>query len=94
MAYATSNPPRLLCQSVGQASGNVWWYTSTDASTVVDGSGYFTNGWELGMRAGDIVISVKSDASPISMQLHIVSSADATAVDLSNGLAVTATDSD
>lgn len=93
MPYSTSNPPFLLAQGVGGAR-KVWFYASTDAPSAVDASGYFTNGWDLGMRAGDIIFVVDTDASPIAAQIHIVTSATSSAVDLSDGVAITATDTD
>jgi hypothetical protein len=91
MAYATSNPPELV---VSTQSFRIWAYKSTDAATAVRVSGYFTNGYALGMRAGDLVIVIDTDASPIAMQHCIVTSATSIAVDLSDGVAVTATDTD
>lgn len=93
MAYSTSNPPALISQGIG-GFFRLWVYKSTDAATAIDAANYFTNGWTLGMRAGDLVMSVKTDASPISMQMHIVSTATAAGVNLSDGLAVTATNTD
>jgi hypothetical protein len=46
------------------------------------------------MRAGDLVLAVDTDASPIAMQMMIVTEATETTVDLSDGTAVTATDTD
>jgi hypothetical protein len=95
MAYSTANPPALMTPSViGAPAGRLWMYRSTDAATAVRVNGYFTNGYNLGMRAGDIVYSVKTDASPISVQMHIVSVATAATTDLSDGLAITATNTD
>lgn len=93
MAYATSNPPALISQGIG-GFWRLWAYKSTDAATAVRVSGYFTNGWALGMRQGDAVMVIDTDASPIAMQICIVTSATSTAVDLSDGVAVTATDTD
>lgn len=93
MAYATTNPPVLLAQGLG-GSHSLWFYRSTDAATVVRVSGYFSDGYNLGMRAGDLIVVVDTDASPIAMQLMIVTSATSSAVDLSDGVAVTATDTD
>lgn len=93
MAYATSNPPALIAQGLGDGA-KLWVYKSTDAASVVRVSGYFTNGYELGMRAEDLVQVVDTDASPIALQLMIVTSAVAGTVDLSDGTAVTATDTD
>lgn len=54
MAYSTSTPPILLQDQIG-GGGAVWRYQTTDAITVVVGSNYFSNGEDLGMKAGDLV---------------------------------------
>lgn len=54
MAYATTNPPRLMVPSLG-GGPQLWAYSSTDVVGDVDASGYFTNGEALGMRVGDMV---------------------------------------
>lgn len=93
MAYSTSNPPMLISSGLG-GGFNLWAYKSTDAASAVRVSGYITDGYDLGMRAGDILMMVDTDASPIAAQMMIVTSATATAVDLSDGTAITATDTD
>lgn len=92
MAYSTSNPPRLVSQPI--AGLRIWQYTSADAVTAVRVSGYFTDGWDLGMRAGDLVYVLDNDASPITGAICWVTSASSSAVDLSDGVTVTGTDSD
>ena len=95
MAYATSNPPQLVQGTVGGVGAQVWSYRSTDASATVDGAGYITNGGELGMRVGDIVIVTDTDASPPAVSVHGVNSVSATApgaVDLQDGSATTDSD--
>lgn len=97
MAYETSNPPFLIAKGVGSGRG-VWMYVDADAITSVRVSGYFTNGYSLGMRAKDIILVVDEDASPISAQICIVNAASKSGstetVDISDGVAITATDSD
>lgn len=93
MAYSQANPPALITQGIG-GFWRLWIYKSTDAPTVVDGAGYFTNGYTLGMRQGDVVFVVDTDASPISMQVHIVTLATTTSVSLSDGTAITSTNTD
>lgn len=90
--YSTSNPPRLVSQPI--AGLRMWQYTSDDAVSAVRVSGYFTNGYDLGMRAGDIVAVLDNDASPITGALCWVASASSSAVDLSDGVTITGTDSD
>lgn len=89
MAYATTNPPFLLCAS---QDFRLWVYKSEDASTVVDAAGYFTNGWDLGMRAGDLLIQVDTDTSATT--LMYCNAASSSSVDFTDGTAITATDTD
>lgn len=95
MSYSTSQPPQLLTQALGNTGPAIWVYRSTDAATAVRVTGYITNAKSLGMKAGDLVHSIKTDASPLSVQTHIVSviNADGSA-DLSDGSATTATNTD
>jgi len=93
MAYATTNPPRLAIAAVGTASPSFWIYSSTDAATTVRVTGYISNGDDLGMNVGDIVLQSSSDASVA--HFYIVNSVAAGgAADLSDGVAIVATDSD
>jgi hypothetical protein len=94
MAYATSNPPEKLVSNL-DGTFNIWVYRSTDPTTDVDGANYFTNGVSLGMKAGDIVFSVDTDASPVVTSLYYVNAASADgSVDLTNATVLTVTDSD
>lgn len=93
MSYSTSNPPSLIAQA--PAGGRkVWLYSSTDGATTVRVSGYFTNGYLLGMRAGDILLMIDTDAAPIAASWMIVNAATTTTTDVSDGVAITETDSD
>lgn len=96
MTYATSNPPSLMQQSIGNSAPAIWTYSSTDATATVDGSGYITNGGALGMKVGDLVIV--NDTTNKIMTSHYVVTVSSTypgAVDLSNGTTIgTATNSD
>ncbi|OWK18314.1 hypothetical protein AJ88_03805 [Mesorhizobium amorphae CCBAU 01583] len=91
MAYSTSNPPVLITQGI--AGFRIWKYESVDAATLVRVSGYFTNGWQLGMRVNDIVFVTDTDSSNATT-IHTVNLASAAAVDLTDGLAVGTTDTD
>ena len=93
MAYSTSSPPKLIAQAIGGGS-QVWYYETTDASTVVDGANYFTNGGDLGMALYAHVYAMDTDASPLSSQIMMVNATGNGTTDLNNGVAVTATDSD
>jgi len=88
MSYLTSNPPRLLTPAF-TGSGNVWYYSSADAATTVDTSGYITNGGNLGIKVGDVVI-VNDTGTPLitTHQVISVSTTAPGAVDLSNGTTI------
>lgn len=97
MAYSTANPPALVEGGTLKGAIQEWVYQSTDAATAVRVAGYITNGGALGMRVGDTVKVVDTDASPVAVQLMNVVSVSATypgAVDLSDGVAITATNTD
>ena len=78
MAYSTSNPPALRSQAI--AGPREWVYSSTDGSTVVAADGYFTNGYDLGMRAGDLVYVRQSVAGTVTSHLVISASTASTGV--------------
>lgn len=61
MAYSTSNPPNMTAQAI--AANSVWIYSSTDVTTDVDDTNYFSNGDALGMKVGDIVLVIETDNS-------------------------------
>lgn len=91
MAYSTSNQPRLIASSVGSGP-RMWLYSSTDAAATADGSGYFTDGYTLGMRDGDLAFVY--DTGTKIWTMHTVT-ASSTTIDLANGAIVgTSTNSD
>lgn len=86
MAYSTSNPPRLI---TGQftGAGSLWAYRSTDPIATVDGAGYITNAYDLGMKAGDLVIVQDTALSIISMS-QVMTVTTSSAADLGTGTLV------
>jgi hypothetical protein len=62
MAYATSNPPRVAVPGVGGGQ-TIWTYSSADAVTSVVGTDYFSNGDDLGMKLGDVVLIYDSNTN-------------------------------
>lgn len=94
MAYATSNPPEKLLSNL-DGTFNIWVYRSTDPAATVDSANYFTNGVSLGMKAGDMVFVVDTDASPVLTTLHQVNAASADgSVDINDNLLGSVTDTD
>jgi hypothetical protein len=65
MAYATTNPPSLVAQRVGDGPA-VWIYKSADVDSDVNGASYFSNGVSLGMQVGDIVLVVDTATPKVS----------------------------
>lgn len=54
MAYApATSQPQLVC---GNPNIRVWAYISDDAVVTVEANDYFTDGAELGVAAGDIIL--------------------------------------
>ena len=76
MAYATTNPPSLVSQRIGDGPA-LWIYSSADVDSAVNASDYFSDGIALGMRVGDHVL-VTDTTSP-KTSLHGVASVTATA---------------
>lgn len=97
MAYATSNPPRLMlapglyAENSGSTTeaigGRHWFYRTADVKSVVAVAGYFTNALDLGFVLGDVV-EVYDTTTPMT-SLHRVTTASATATALSTGLNIT-----
>ncbi|HET7409257.1 MAG TPA: hypothetical protein VFJ13_03590 [Paracoccaceae bacterium] len=93
MAYSTDNPPALISDTIG-GTKQFWVYASTDAASAVRVADYITNAQALGMKAGDLVWVIDTDASPIAAQLMTVAAVDADGADLTDGTAITATNTD
>lgn len=102
-----ANPPRLLVgrfqgvpgttglstSNPGQGSqgGSVWYYASTNTSTELQSSTFFTDGWYLGMRAGDVLIaaSFSSAGSTVNASFGIITHASTSGCGLSTGSVIT-----
>jgi len=98
MTYDSGSPPVCITGPLTRGSNQpqIWYYASTDAAATVDADGYIDNGDDLGMQVGDIVFVIDTDASPVIITVHRVTSVTAGgAADLSDGdTLVTGTDSD
>ncbi len=95
MPYSTSNPPRLCEQDIGNQGPAFWTFTGTDTAAQVRVSGYITNARALGMKAGDVVRYTNTSTTPFSIQTMSVASITAAgAADLTDGTALTVTNTD
>lgn len=94
MTYATTNPPAMVWSVIGGiASQRMWIYTSADAIATVNTAAYITNGALLGMKVGDTVI-VRDTATPTTSLCTVISVTAGSSVDLSDGTAISQTNSD
>lgn len=88
MAYVPATAqPMLVAGAIG-ATPRLWMYLTADAATVVRASGYFTDGYALGMRDGDLIFCYVSGTKVWNAYTVTVST---TTVDLSDATAVTTT---
>ena len=91
MAYSTSTPPALVSQRVGADGGAVWILKSTDDIGDVLASGYITDGDDLGMEVGDVVIVVDStNTKASSAVVTTVTAGGAATVSINETLELTA----
>lgn len=68
MAYVPAN----LSKIAGGVGGPALWYlTGTDIHTDADASGFITDGFDKGLKVGDLLIYRKSSAT-IGATLHTV----------------------
>ena len=83
---------RTSLTSLAYGNGyTLWHYTSADAKATVDTANYFNNAAEL-LQVGDTIFVY--DSNTPTMTLMQVLSNDGTNVDVSNGTAVSTTDTD
>lgn len=94
------NSAKLRCVTlagIGNAGPAIWTHESTDAGSVVQVSGYITDGGSRGMKVGDILLHTDNDATPPLTTSHGVVTVSATypgAVDLTAGVSLTGSNSD
>ncbi len=92
MTYSTSAPLRLMSQAL--VGGKLWYYESADPIATVNTSGYFTNGYKLGLRVGDTVIVRDTNVPTTSLCTVITASSSTGIADVSDGTAISQTNSD
>lgn len=88
----------------GSKAGNapqIWSYMTTDAAATVDTSGYFDNGTTTNtgirslMQVGDLIYRVTLSSGSFSTAgLHVVTSNASGVIDVTDAVALGATDSD
>ena len=91
MAYSATGLNAAGGQSKAGNAPQIWTYTSADAIATVNTSGYFNDASSL-LKVGDIIY-VYDSATPTMSITFVVSNASGV-VDITDGLTVTATDTD
>ena len=77
----------------GQETPDLFMYSSPDAIGTIDGAGYF-NALSADVKVNDIIFIVSSTGGTPAITINYVNSNTGGVVDVTNGLVVTATDSD
>lgn len=93
MPYAATGLNTIGGQSKAGAAPQVWSYTTPDAIADVNTAGYFNAAASL-LRVGDIIFCYTSTGGSAAMTVVWVNANSGTVVDVTDGLTVTATDSD
>ena len=87
MAYSASGLSRMA----GGGGHSLWFYDSTDAMTAVRASGYFNDAASM-LNVGDAIFVLDRDEP--AMSVAVVLSNTGSVVDISDGTAISVTDSD
>lgn len=90
MAYSHPSLNRIGGQGEGPA---LWTYSTADVKTTVDGAGYF-NAAANDLAVGDVIIARTGVGGTMQLWLLYVASNSGGVVDVTDGLQITATDSD
>jgi hypothetical protein len=103
---ATPNPPRLLVPamsgplpisstSIYRRASQLWIYNTSDASTALMNAAYFTDGKQLGMQLGDMLMalcaSTESSTGHVTVMGPLVTTASTAGWNLSTGGTLTST---
>ncbi len=93
MAYLKSGLNIIGGGSKAGSAPQIWSYTSTDAKTVIDASGYFNDASDL-LKVGDLIYVHGDTGGTRTYSLAPVVSNASGVVDTGDGTAISATDSD
>lgn len=89
MAYT----PASLTRLAGASGVSLWHYSTEDTVATVNTSAYFNDANAM-LRLNDVILCVSSTGgTPVVSQLYVVSNSSGV-VDVTDGVVVTATDTD
>ncbi len=95
--YTAANLHQIVPGGVGGGAPAIWTHHSADAASLVQVTGYITDGGDRGMKVNDIVIHIDDDATPplaTTLLVVTVSSTSPGAVDLTAGVSISGSNSD
>ncbi len=93
MAFSATGFNAIGGQSKSGNAPSIWTYTSTDAQSVIRASGYFNSVASL-LKVGDLIFCYSATGgTPVMSTAYVVSNASGV-VDITDGVTVTATDTD
>mgnify|MGYP003656574732 FL=1 len=93
MAYDIAGLQPIGGQAKAGNAPQIWSYTSEDAKTAIDAAGYFNSASDV-LKVGDLIYVHASTGGTRTYSLHPVVSNASGVVDIGDGTAVSATDSD
>jgi hypothetical protein len=93
MAFSNTGLTLIGGGAKAGSAPQLWSYESADAKTTIDGSGYFDSASDL-LKVGDLIYVHASTGGTRTFSLHPVVSNASGVVDISDGTAISATDSD
>ena len=93
MAYSATGLNTIGGQSKAGTAPQMWSYTTTDAIADVNTAGYFNSAASL-LKVSDIIFCFTSSGGTPAMSIVWVNANSGTVVDVTDGLTVTATDTD
>ncbi len=89
MAYTASS----LCCIGGGSGQRLWYYSTADTIATVNTAGYFNDAANM-LNVNDVILAITSTGGTPVVSLVYAKDVSATAIDVTDGLTVTATDSD
>lgn len=93
MAYSATGLNTIGGQSKAGTAPQMWSYTTADAIADVNTAGYFNSAASL-LKVSDIIFCYTSSGGTPAMSIVWVNSNTGSVVDVTDGLTVTATDTD
>lgn len=93
MAFSATGFNAIGGQSKSGNAPSIWTYSSTDAQSTIRASGYFNSVASL-LKVGDIIFCYSATGGTPVMSTAYVNSNTGSVVDITDGVTVTATDTD